>query len=148
MNSQYANPYNNQGAYGYNAGYGVKEQSGHSVYSIKTEFEPFGTNNMHTNFQNIPTTGNKGYYQDERPLPALANKNNPKPNVYSCEEDYYNEGGEDEYEEDFEEYWSDEEEGPNRLTHKATQKELSDVMSLYKAKLNMGGNSPHDIEGI
>jgi hypothetical protein len=99
---------------------------------------------MQTNFQNnVPK-----HYQDDRPLPALANKNKPKPDVYSCEDDYHLENGEDEYEADFEEYWSDEEEGPNRLTLKATQKELSDVMSLYKAKLNMGGNSPHDIEGM
>ena len=96
---------------------------------------------MPTNTQ-IPQTRN--YYQDERPLPAL-NKNNASqmPNAHIDQYD-------DEYAEDFEEYWSDGEEndGPTRLTLKATQKELNDVMNLYKEKLNLGTNKNfNDLEG-
>jgi len=100
---------------------------------------------MPTNTQ-IPQTRN--YYQDERPLPALnknASNNNASkmPNAHIDQYD-------DEYAEDFEEYWSDEEEndGPTRLTLKATQNELNDVMKLYKEKLNLGTNKNlNDLEG-
>jgi len=139
FSSQYVSPYNNQGAYGGHGGYGVKENSGYSVYSIRTEYDPPINNN-------IPKTNN--YYQDERPLPALANKNDPKStSKYEEYEDDY----EDEYAGDFEEYWSDEEgeEGSKRLTLKPTQQDLSDVMNLYKEKLNLGNHkSTAESEGM
>jgi len=94
---------------------------------------------------NAPKTNN--YYQDERPLPTLANKNDLKATKRYPQEDNY----EDEYAEDFEEYWSDEEEVgglENRLTLKPTQNDLSDIINLYKEKLNLGNKKNSEYEGI
>jgi NIMA (never in mitosis gene a)-related kinase len=139
-NNQFSNnPYNSAGAYGFGGNYAVKDNTGYSVYSIKTDYE------MPTNTK-IPQTNN--YYQDDRPLPAL-NKNAPTNNaskMAGAHVDQYD----DEYAEDFEEYWSDEEENDgNRLTLKATQKDMVDIINLYKEKLNLGNNKNfNDLEEI
>lgn len=94
---------------------------------------------------NIPKTNN--YYQDERPLPALINKNDPKKTKYEYAD--LPEGSDEEYAGDFEEYWSDEEDQEaKRLTVKPTQKDLSDIMNLYKEKLNLGNHKYSESEGI
>jgi len=137
-NNQYAgNPYNSAGAYGFNAGtggnYGVKENPAYSVYSIKTDYD------MTSNTQ-VPQ--NRNYYQDDRPLPAL-NKTNNTHKMAGARADQYD----DEYAEDFEEYWSDGDEevdDPTRLTLKPTEKEFTDVMNLYKEKLNLGNNKNYN----
>ena len=102
--------------------------------------------------------GKTNYYQDERPLPALANKQQQKKpsqqqnqgvNAHNYDDDSF-------YDSDFELYESDEEgdEG-HRLTTRANDNELKDVMSLYKEKLISGGGgnnnmkySQPDLEGM
>ena len=114
----------------------MKDNTGYSVYSIKTDYD------MPTNTQ-IPQSRN--YYEDDRPLPAL-NKNTNTNKMAGAHVDQYD----DEYAEDFEEYWSDGEndDGLGRLTLKPTEKEFTDVMNLYKEKLNLGNNkNSNDLEG-
>ncbi len=103
---------------------------------------------MPTNTQipQIPQTRN--YYQDDRPLPTL-NKNASNVNAPNKMAGAHIDQYDDEYAEDFEEYWSDDEENDgNRFTLKATQKDMIDVINLYKEKLNLGTNKNfNDLEG-
>jgi hypothetical protein len=101
------------------------------MYTIKTELDV--TNNT----TNTNVTINQRNINDERPLPTLAKKmNNQNMNdrttgMKQSATTY------DEYDDEiFEEYYSDDEENNfGRLTMKATQDELTDVIGLYKEKL-------------
>lgn len=110
------------------------------MYTIKTEIEvgsQVGTRNMQ-----------KKNYEDDRPLPTLANKNpsstnkmlNQNPIGQSKQQQL------EEYDEDFEEYFSDDEDNDiGRLTMKASKDDIDDVISLYKEKLVPKGKK--ELEG-
>ena len=85
--------------------------------------------------------------QDERPLPALMNKNNQlnPSNNHDNSPNQYNQD-DDEYLDDFEEYDSDNDDTA-RLTVRASQKQFSDVIDLYKSKLNSNNNKKIGLEG-
>ena len=106
----------------------------YSQYTIKTEYS------MDYYQPTIRPT-----IQDDRPLPALMNKNNqPNPSHENIQNRY--DQDDDEYLDDFEEYDSDNDDAA-RLTVKASQTQFSEVIDLYKSKLNINDNKKIPLEG-
>jgi NIMA (never in mitosis gene a)-related kinase len=132
--------------------YNGKQDQNYSNYSntIKTEYSVEYSQQVQPMRPTI---------QDDRPLPALKNKNGNPSSTATGPYEFNNNPGmshthktgsgkkdDDEYQDDFEEYNSDDEE--NRLTLKAPQKELSDVMDLFKSKLTEGNKTVKNAFGL